>query len=132
MTLAARVRLIVWCEDCSHQIEPDPAEMATRHGAGTAVLDWRASDALKLLREIPFEKECLIPRVELDFEEQDLSSHLGGQSYRFHLLLIEPRLDMLYGMSERRSSRRFHINRIASRCHVPTSLVGLRWKHARP
>jgi hypothetical protein len=30
---AARVRLIVWCKDCQHQVEPDPAEMA-------AVLDW--------------------------------------------------------------------------------------------
>jgi hypothetical protein len=25
---AARVRLIVWCLDCQHQVEPDPAEMA--------------------------------------------------------------------------------------------------------
>jgi hypothetical protein len=27
---AARVRLIVWCKDCQHQVEPDPAEMAQR------------------------------------------------------------------------------------------------------
>jgi hypothetical protein len=53
----------VWCKECQHQVEPDPAEMATRYGAGTAVLDWRASDALKLLTEIPFEKECLIQRL---------------------------------------------------------------------
>jgi hypothetical protein len=38
---AARVRLIVWCKDCRHQIEPDPAEMAQRYGAETTVLDWR-------------------------------------------------------------------------------------------
>jgi hypothetical protein len=38
---AAGVRLIVWCRECSHQVEPDPAEMAARYGAGTAVLDWR-------------------------------------------------------------------------------------------
>jgi hypothetical protein len=25
---AAHVRLIVWCRDCRHQVEPDPAEMA--------------------------------------------------------------------------------------------------------
>jgi hypothetical protein len=25
---AAKVRLIVWCKDCRHQIEPDPGEMA--------------------------------------------------------------------------------------------------------
>jgi hypothetical protein len=30
---AARVQLIVWCGDCQHQIEPDPAEMAERYGA---------------------------------------------------------------------------------------------------
>ena len=38
---AAGVRLIVWCKECRHQAEPDPAEMATRYGAETAVLDWR-------------------------------------------------------------------------------------------
>jgi Zn finger protein HypA/HybF involved in hydrogenase expression len=37
----ARVRLIVWCKDCQHQVEPDPAEMAARYGAETPVLDWR-------------------------------------------------------------------------------------------
>ena len=30
---AARIRLIVWCRTCSHQIEPNVAEMAARHGA---------------------------------------------------------------------------------------------------
>ena len=30
----------MWCRD-SHQVEPDPAEMAARYGAGTTVLDWR-------------------------------------------------------------------------------------------
>jgi hypothetical protein len=38
---AAHVRLIVWCKACGHQVEPDPAEMATRYGAETSVLDWR-------------------------------------------------------------------------------------------
>ena len=38
---AAQVRLIVWCKDCQHQVEPDPAEMAARYGAETPVLDWR-------------------------------------------------------------------------------------------
>ena len=32
---AARVRLIVWCKGCQHQVEPDPAEMAARYGAET-------------------------------------------------------------------------------------------------
>jgi hypothetical protein len=38
---AARVRLIVWCKACGHQVEPDPAAMVRQYGAGTSVLDWR-------------------------------------------------------------------------------------------
>src|SRR6516165_7950564 len=38
---AARVRLIVWCKDCRHQIEPDPVAMAERYGAATTVPEWR-------------------------------------------------------------------------------------------
>ena len=38
---AAGVRLVVWCKECQHQVEPDPTEMATRYGAETSVLDWR-------------------------------------------------------------------------------------------
>jgi hypothetical protein len=37
----ARVRLIVWCKVCNHQVEPDAAEMAARYGASMSVLDWR-------------------------------------------------------------------------------------------
>jgi hypothetical protein len=33
------VRLIIWCRDCSHQVEPDPAVMAARYGAETTVID---------------------------------------------------------------------------------------------
>ena len=36
---AARVRLIVWCRDCRHQVEPDPAAMAERYGAELSVPD---------------------------------------------------------------------------------------------
>jgi hypothetical protein len=39
--VAAHVRLIVWCHNSSHQVEPDPAEMAARYGAETTVIDWR-------------------------------------------------------------------------------------------
>lgn len=39
---AAKVRLIVWCLDCRHRVEPDPVEMAKRHGAETTVPDWHA------------------------------------------------------------------------------------------
>jgi hypothetical protein len=38
---AAQVRLIVWCKACTHQVEPDPAEMARRYGAAASVIDWR-------------------------------------------------------------------------------------------
>ena len=37
---AAQVRLIVWCLDCRHQVEPDPSEQAQRYGAETTVPDW--------------------------------------------------------------------------------------------
>jgi hypothetical protein len=36
---SAKVRLIVWCRDCRHQVEPDPAEMAERYGAEMSVPD---------------------------------------------------------------------------------------------
>jgi hypothetical protein len=39
---AAGVRLIVWCRECRHQVEPDPAEHATRYGPQTTVLAWKA------------------------------------------------------------------------------------------
>jgi hypothetical protein len=32
----AGVRLIVWCKECRHQVEPDSAEQADRYGAETA------------------------------------------------------------------------------------------------
>jgi hypothetical protein len=38
---AARVRLIVWCKACSHQAEPDAAEIGERYGAATTVPKWR-------------------------------------------------------------------------------------------
>jgi hypothetical protein len=38
---AAKVRLMVWCKGCQHQVEPDPAEMAQRYVAETPVLDRR-------------------------------------------------------------------------------------------
>ena len=49
---AARVRLIVWCEACQHQVEPEPAEqitsamfteMAVRYGAENAPFSIGAS-----------------------------------------------------------------------------------------
>jgi len=39
---AAQVDLVVWCLDCRHQVEPDPADMAERYGAETSVPEWRA------------------------------------------------------------------------------------------
>ena len=36
----AHIRLIVWCRDCRHQIEPDPADQAHRYGADTTVPNW--------------------------------------------------------------------------------------------
>jgi hypothetical protein len=39
VTGGGHVPLIVWCPDCSHQVEPDPAEIAA--SAETTVIDWR-------------------------------------------------------------------------------------------
>ncbi len=39
---SAKVRLIVWCRDCGHRVEPDPAELTARYGAETTVPDWHA------------------------------------------------------------------------------------------
>jgi hypothetical protein len=36
---AARVRLIVWCLDCRHQVETNPSAMAERYGAEMSVPD---------------------------------------------------------------------------------------------
>jgi hypothetical protein len=41
VAVAAGARLIVWCKECQHQFEPDPAAMVTRYGAEMSVLDWR-------------------------------------------------------------------------------------------
>jgi hypothetical protein len=37
---SAHVRLVVWCRDCQHRVEPDPADHAARYGADPAVIDW--------------------------------------------------------------------------------------------
>ena len=37
---AAQVRLVVWCLDCRHKVEPDPVEQAQRYGAEMTVPEW--------------------------------------------------------------------------------------------
>jgi len=41
-TAADGLTLVVWCKDCRHQLEPDPAEVAERYGAEMTVPDWAA------------------------------------------------------------------------------------------
>jgi hypothetical protein len=48
---AARVRLIVWCLDCRHQVEPDPVEMAERYGAEMTVPAWHKRPRLRPVRQ---------------------------------------------------------------------------------
>ena len=36
----AKVRVVVWCRDCQHRVEPDAAVHAARYGADLAVIDW--------------------------------------------------------------------------------------------
>jgi YgiT-type zinc finger domain-containing protein len=38
--LAAKVRLIVWCKECGHRVEPEVAEKVSRYGGETTVIDW--------------------------------------------------------------------------------------------
>jgi hypothetical protein len=57
---AARVRLIVWCKACHHQVEPDPAEMAERYCADTAVLDWRDRLVCSERAEAPESEEAIV------------------------------------------------------------------------
>jgi len=37
---AAKVRVIVWCKDCRHKVELDPAAQVAHHGANLPVRDW--------------------------------------------------------------------------------------------
>jgi len=39
-TARAHLVLVVWCRDCRHKAEPDPAEMAARYGADLRVPAW--------------------------------------------------------------------------------------------
>ena len=56
---AARVRLIVWCTVCNHQIEPGATEMAAQYGASTPRLIGasgsraRGVEAERSIRQIP-------------------------------------------------------------------------------
>jgi hypothetical protein len=38
----AHVILTIWCRDCRHRAEPDPAEQAERYDAKMTVIDWKA------------------------------------------------------------------------------------------
>jgi hypothetical protein len=48
---AVHVRLVVWCKDCRHQVEPDAAEMAARYGAETTVLDLARAAGVLAMRQ---------------------------------------------------------------------------------
>ena len=39
-TAEAHGRLIVWCNACRHQVEPEVAAMAAKYGAMMPVRDW--------------------------------------------------------------------------------------------
>jgi hypothetical protein len=45
---AAKVRLIVWCKACGHQVEPDPAEHARQFGAAMTVPLEKAARVFRL------------------------------------------------------------------------------------
>ena len=39
-TARAHLLLRVWCKDCGHEVDLDPAELAERYGADLPVPDW--------------------------------------------------------------------------------------------
>ncbi len=41
-TLAAHLRLMVWCKACRHQVEPDVAEQVKRYGPELPLPEWAA------------------------------------------------------------------------------------------
>jgi hypothetical protein len=41
-TAAAEARVIVWCDACRHQVEPEAEALAEKYGATTTVPDWAA------------------------------------------------------------------------------------------
>ena len=51
-TAAAHARLIVWCRDCRHQVEPEPAEMAERYGTDLSVPDCRMNSTSRLRKSL--------------------------------------------------------------------------------
>jgi hypothetical protein len=64
-TAAAQARLIVWCRDCRHEVEPDPAEMAARRAkegdrklVGTPL-------PVKSKRRVRLQIELQLPRIAL-------------------------------------------------------------------
>jgi hypothetical protein len=50
-TAAAHARLIVWCRDCRHQVEPDPGDMAERYGAELSVPELALAACLLSVRQ---------------------------------------------------------------------------------
>ena len=43
---AAQVRLIVWCLDHRHQVQPDRARSVESYGAEMGIPDWRSPTSL--------------------------------------------------------------------------------------
>jgi hypothetical protein len=41
-TVKAHLLLRVWCTDCRHEVDMDPAELAERYGADLPVPEWAA------------------------------------------------------------------------------------------
>jgi hypothetical protein len=75
---AARVRLIVWCKDCHHQVEPDPADMAARYGAETPVLDWRERLVCSRCRSREIDMVVTGTKAAPRVEDPDAARHNGS------------------------------------------------------
>jgi hypothetical protein len=68
---AAHIRLIVWCRDCGHPVEPAPAEVASRYGSETSVPTLILLDSR---HPTPFQGVALhiSPKVETIIEDSKL------------------------------------------------------------
>jgi hypothetical protein len=76
-TAVAHLRLIVWCLDCRHQVEPDPAEMAERYGAAMTLQDW--CERLRCSLRFPPLKTAT-PRQHESCDRQGNQGQVGEES----------------------------------------------------
>jgi hypothetical protein len=148
---AARVRLIVWCKECHHQVEPDPAAMAAQYGAETPVPDWRkrlicsplrqpagryGGDRDEAVRAVP-QDDITSRRVRGDIvgapsgglqsfsENMTASARRDGVSFKSLIIACLPNLALIVGrrfhLFSRRAKERHQLVRMRSHAKLVTA-----------